>query len=121
MKKLLIIVLLFSTINGIAQSGTNYQRDSVALSDSFQTRVRVATISASKDILAAPAQPTYLISYCQLIISSPEGRNGWLSAMSYAVASSPAISLDCTDSDIQFTVNANIDKYAKAYFQIPTN
>ena len=118
MKKLFILILLFSCINGIAQSGTNYQRDSVALSDTFQTRVRVATISAAKDILAATGQAEYLLKYCELIISAPEGKNGWLEAMSYGVASTPAITLDCTDSDIQFTVNANIDKYAKAYFQI---
>ncbi len=118
MKKLLIIVFLFSAINGIAQ--TDYQRDSMALSPPFQQRVRIASISAAKDILAAQGQALYLIQYCQLIISSPEGESGWLPALSYAVASSPAIGFDPTDNDIQFTINANIDKYAKAYFQITT-
>lgn len=116
MKKLLIIVLIFSAINGIAQ--TNYERDSLASSSPFQQRVKISSISAAKDILAAQGQEVYLINYCQLIISDPNGQAGWLSALSYAVASAPAINFESTDSDIQFTVNANIDKYAKAYYRV---
>lgn len=117
MKKLLIILFIFSAINGVAQS--NYERDSMALSDDFQQRVRISSISAAKDILAAQGQETYLLNYCQLVISSPFGsEGGWLGALSYAVATSPAINFESSDSDIQFTVNANIDKYAKAYYRV---
>lgn len=118
MKKLLIIVFLFAAINGIAQ--TNYDRDTLAQSSDFQQRVRISTVSAAKAILAAVGQETYLINYCQLIVSSPFGQEGgWLNAMSYAVATGDGNSLTYTDSDIQFTVNSNIDKYAKAYYRIP--
>jgi hypothetical protein len=118
MKKLLILLFLFTAFK--ANSQTNYQRDSMALDPIFQTRVRVSTISASKDILAATGQPIYLFNYCQLIISDPTGKQGWLPAMSYGVASAPAINFNSTDSDIQFTVNSNISHYAQAYFQITT-
>jgi hypothetical protein len=116
MKKLIILFFLFTAFK--VQSQTNYQRDSMALNDSFQTRVRVATISASKDILAAQGQAVELIKYCELIISDPEGNHGWLSSVSYGVATAPGITLTATDSDIQFTVNSILPSYAKAYFQV---
>lgn len=116
MKQILLIVLLFSAINGIAQN--NYQRDSLAQDGAFQQRVRIASLSASKDLLADPQQPVYVTNYCQLIVSYPFGDGGWLNAMSYGVASSPGITLEATDSDIQFTVNSIIVNYAKAYYKI---
>jgi hypothetical protein len=117
MKKVLFLILIL--IAGISVNAqTNYQRDSMAQNSNWQQRIRISSIGAAKDILAAQGQVTYLINYCQLIVSYPFGEGGWLNAMSYAVASSPAITLEATDSDIQFTVNANIDKYAKAYYKI---
>lgn len=117
MKKIiLLIVLAFSAIAGFSQ--TNYQRDSLAQDGLFQQRVRMASISASKDLLADPQQPSYVTNYCQLIVSYPFGEGGWLNAMSYGVASAPGITLEATDSDIQFTVNSIIVNYAKAYYKI---
>lgn len=118
MKKLLILILLVT--GGIAaQAQTNYERDSLAQDGSFQQRVRISSISASKDLLADPQQPVYVINYAQLIVSSPFGHEGnWLDAMSYGVASAPAINSGSTDNDIQFTVNSIIVNYAKAYYRI---
>jgi hypothetical protein len=116
MKQLLFILLITSAgIAGKAQ--TNYERDSVALSSAFQTRVRISSIAAAKDVLANTGQAQYLVNYCQIIISNPFGE-GWLDALSYAVASAPAITLEATDSDIQFTINSNLEKYAAAYYKI---
>lgn len=118
MKKLLFLILIISS--GIAaQAQTNYERDTLAQNDNFQQRVRMSSISAAKDLLADPQQPNYVVNYCQLIVSSPFGSEGsWLDAMSYGVASAPAINSSSTDSDIQFTVNSIIVNYAKAYYRI---
>lgn len=112
MKKLLIIVLLFSAINGIAQNSL-YTKDTLAVNQVFRQRVKSATIIAANQLAADTTQKSYLLTYCNQIINNPDG--GWISAMSYQVVSNPAITYNSSDGDIQFTVNSNMDKCARAF------
>lgn len=115
MKKLLIISLLFGAIKSEAQK-TLYDQDTLAVNQVFRQRVKSATINAANQVAADTSQPKYLLQYSNQIITNPDG--GWISGMTYQVVANPAITYSSTDSDIQFTVNSNMDKCARAYLGI---
>lgn len=115
MKKLLFISILFFATFAKSQSlETAYN---LAQNDTFQTRVKMATLKASNDILSGADRTQWLINYAQLIVTSPTG-NGWINAVSFGVTTNVAISRESSDGDIQFTVNSIFNKYAKAYYRI---
>ena len=115
MKKLLFISILFFATFAKSQSlETAYN---LAQNDTFQTRVKMATLKASNDILAGADRTQWLINYAQLIVTSPTG-SGWINAISFGVTTNVAITDKSSDGDIQFTVNSIFTKYAKAYYKI---
>lgn len=113
-------ILLFSVIcislASFCQS-TASERDSVANTSAFQTKVKIKTLSAANDLLADPLQADYTKRYAQLIITQPDG-SGWLTAISYGVMNNIAINYNSSEGDIQFTVNSIFVKYAKAYYRV---
>lgn len=112
MKKLLIIVLIFSAIDGIAQSSL-YTKDTLAVNQVFRQRVKSATIIAANQISASVSEPSWNYSLANEVIKNPDG--GWISSMTYQVVANPAISYESSDGDIQFTVNSNFEKVAKSW------
>ena len=116
MKNFLITILMMLSFSAIAQTDP-IERDSCANTVDFQTKVKIASLSAANDLLADTAQADYTIKYAQLIVTNPQG--GWVVSMSYGVMSNPAINCGSSQSDIQFTVNSIFVKYAAAYYQIP--
>ena len=115
MKKILILILLFAAIKSEAQTSL-YDKDTLAVNPVFRQRVKSAGIIAANNLAADTTQAAYLLSYCNQIITNPDG--GWISALTYQVVSNPAITYNSTDNDIQFTVNSNMDKCARAYGNI---
>ena len=111
MKKLLLIVLLFMAIDGIAQT-TLYTKDTLAVNAVFRQRVKSATILAANQLAADTSQPVYILSYANKIISKPDA--DWIGAMVYQVVANPVITYESSDNDIQFAVNSNFDKCARA-------
>lgn len=111
MKQLLVILLLFMTVDGISQN-TLYTKDTLANNAIFRVRVKSATIIAANNIAADTSQKDYTLSFANKVISNPDG--GWINAMTYQVVANPAITYGSSDGDIQFTVNSNFDKVAKA-------
>ncbi|MEO7048947.1 MAG: hypothetical protein ABI091_26830 [Ferruginibacter sp.] len=111
-----VIILIILATSCFAQTSAN-DRDSVANSLEFKTKVKLRVLSAANDLLADTTQHSYTINYAQLIVSDPSGV-GWLTALSYGVMNNPAINYDSSDGDIQFTVNSIFVKYAKAYYRI---
>jgi len=83
----------------------------------FQMKVKAAGTKAASDTLASQTADKWLINYSQLIINNPTGQ-GWVSAMSHIVTSNVAINEQSTDADIEYTVNSNFVKLAKAYYFI---
>lgn len=112
MKKLLIIVLIFSAIDGISQSSL-YTKDTLAINQVFRQRVKSATIIAANQIAASTTDSVWNYTLANEIIKNPDG--GWISSMTYQVVANPAISYESSDGDIQFTVNANFEKVAKSW------
>jgi len=96
---------------------TPAERDALANNPDFQIRVKMPTLKAANDLLAAVDQPTYVTQYAQMIVTEPNG-GGWLSAMTYGVLTNPVINEDSSDEEIQFTVNSIFNKYAKAYYRV---
>jgi len=115
MKKILFIVLLFLAFKSQAQTDL-LTKDTLANNENFKTRVRSATVIAANQIAADVAQPYYSLQYANLIISNPNG--GWIDGMTHQVVSNPVIDYNSPDDAIQFTVNSNFDKVAKAQFNI---
>ena len=111
MKKVLLIVLLFIAFDGIAQNSL-YTKDTLAVNAVFRQRVKSATIIAANQLAADTTQPVYVLSYANKIISKPDA--DWIGSMVYQVVSNPAITYESSDGDIQFTVNSNFDKCARA-------
>lgn len=117
MKQLLLIVLLFMTAGALNAQNSLYTKDTLANNAVFRQRVKSATLIAANQLAADTTQPTYIYNYVNEIIDNPDG--GWISAMTYQVVSNPAISYESNDGDIQFTVNSNIDKCARAFGNVP--
>jgi hypothetical protein len=115
MKKFLVLILLFAAIKSEAQNSL-YTKDTLAVNPVFRQRVKSATIIAANQLAADTSQVSYLLSYCNQIIVNPDG--GWISTMTYQVTSNPVINYDSPDDAIQFTVNSNMDKCARAYGNI---
>lgn len=113
MKKLLIIVLLFVTIDGIAQS-TLYTKDTLAVNQVFRQRVKSATIVAANQIATDTTQASWTLQFANEVIKNPDG--GWIAAITYQVVANPVISYESSDNDIQFAVNSNFEKVARSYF-----
>lgn len=111
---ILIITLLFATFAKAQSLETAYN---LAQNDTFQTKVKMATLKAANDILAGNDRTQWLINYAQLIITTPTG-SGWINAVSFGVTANVAINKDSSDGDIQFTVNSVFSKYAQAYYRI---
>jgi len=92
MKKVLILILLFAAIKSEAQSSL-FTKDTLAVNPVFRQRVKSATIIAANQLAAD---------------------GGWISSMTYQVTSNPVITYDSPDDAIQFTVNSNMEKCARA-------
>ncbi len=112
MKKVIFsIAISLISIVSIAQTSL-FTKDTLAVNQVFRQRVKSATIIAANNLAADTSQPSYILSYANKIITNPDG--GWISSITYQVVANPAITYNSTDSDIQFTVNSNFDKCAKA-------
>jgi len=92
------------------------ERNELAQNTEFRDKVKIAANIAANDLLADPQQPLRVRQYAGMVVSNADG-NEWLSAISYGVVANPAISAESTDSDIQFTVNSIMVKYAYAYYR----
>ena len=114
MKKLITVIAILISVGASAQT-TSIQRDSVAQTTSFKTKVKIASHKAANDLLADTTITATVRRYAQMIISEPEG--GWLIALSYGCMTNPAVNYDSSDGDIQFTINSIFVKYAKAYYR----
>jgi hypothetical protein len=115
MRTILLITLLFAFLAGNSQS-TSKERDSVAQTSAFQSKVKLQTHIAASNILADPQQPARVRQYAQMIITEPQGGN-WLQSMSFIVMTNPAINWNSSDNDVLFAVNSNFSKMALAYYR----
>jgi len=79
----------------------------------FRQKVRTATIISANQIAAAIDQPTWNYTFANEVIKNPNG--GWIDSMVFQVVANPAITAESPDGDIQFTVNSNFEKVAKAW------
>jgi menaquinone-dependent protoporphyrinogen IX oxidase len=79
----------------------------------FKNKTRTATIIAANQISADGSQPSWSLIYANEVIRNPNG--GWIDGMTFQVVANPAITEGSSDSDIQFTVNSNFEKVAKAF------
>lgn len=113
MKKILTILALFIAFQASAQL---YTEDTLANNAVFNQRVKSATVNAANQIAADTTQPDYVYKYANTIIASPNA--GWLPGMTYQVVSNPAINYNSSDGDIQFTVNSNFEKCARAFSNV---
>lgn len=114
MKNILIVLCLSISVMSLGQSSSR-ERDSVAQTEPFRVKVKMATHKAANNILADPGQFTRIRQYAQVIISDPNGL--WVSAHAYGCMTNPAINHDSSDGDIEFTVNSLFSKFAYAYFR----
>lgn len=113
MKKLLIIVLLFGAIDGIAQNSyqerINYSRDTT-----LRNKVKAATYDASGNVIADTSAASRIIKpFANEVYRNPNG--GWLDAMTMAVLTNPVITPESSDQDVQFVVLQEYSKVAKAW------
>lgn len=115
MKKLLLIVLLFGALDGIAQNSL-YTKDTLAVNQVFRQRVKSATIIAANQIATDTTQETWTLQFANEVIKNPDG--GWIAAITYQVVANPAITYESSDGDIQFTVNSNFEKVARSYYGV---
>lgn len=82
---------------------------------SFQLRVRVAVVSAAKDVMGeskgskTDAAFAKRQSFAHVVLSNSAG---YLDRFVWAVVANPAITATSDDSDIQFTVNSVWDDLA---------
>lgn len=106
MKKLLIIVLIFLAIDGIAQ--TSYQeRIAYSKDTGLINKVRVASYNAAQAVIADTSETSRIIMpFANEVYSNPFG--GWIDAMIMGVLTNPVITPASSDNDIQFTVNNGI-------------
>jgi len=116
MKKMFLIITVLFAMNAKAQL-TLTQQYNLAQNDTFQLKVKTATLKAANDILAGVDRSPYLINYAQVVVLNPTG-NDWINSISHGVTTNVAIDENSTDSDIQFTVNSLFVKYAKAYYKV---
>lgn len=116
MKKIFLIITVLFAMNAKAQL-TLTEQYNLAQNDTFQLKVKTATLKAANDILAGVDRSPYLINYAQVVVLNPTG-NDWINSISHGVTTNVAIDENSTDSDIQFTVNSLFVKYAKAYYKI---
>ena len=116
MKQLILTILVLFALSAKAQL-TLTEQYHLAENDTFQLKVKTATLKAANDVLAGVDRSQYLINYAQVVVLNPIG-DGWISSISHGVTTNVAIDGNSTDSDIQFTVNSIFDKYAKAYYKI---
>lgn len=116
MKKIFLIITVLFAMNAKAQL-TLTEQYNLAQNDTFQLKVKTATLKAANDILAGTDRSSYLINYAQVVVLNPTG-NDWINSISHGVTTNVAIDENSTDSDIQFTVNSLFVKYAKAYYKI---
>lgn len=114
MKQGLTAALILITSVCFGQS-TSAERDSVAQTAPFMTKVKMATHKAANALLADPSQATRVRQYAQLIISEPNGP--WVLSLSYGCMTNVAVNSTSTDSDIEFTVNSLFAKFAYAYYR----
>ena len=115
-KKIFLIITVLFAMNAKAQL-TLTEQYNLAQNDTFQLKVKTATLKAANDILAGVDRSPYLINYAQVVVLNPTG-NDWINSISHGVTTNVAIDENSTDSDIQFTVNSLFVKYAKAYYKI---
>lgn len=116
MKKAITFLLIISTLSASAQTDS-HERDSVAQTTAFRTKVKMASHIAANQLLADAGQPATVLKYAQVIISEPDG-SGWLAALSYGCMTNQAINYNSSDGDIQFTINSIFAKYANAYYKV---
>ena len=93
------------------------ETNELAVNQEFKTRVKIATLVAAGQLLAEPTTEDVVRMFAQIVISEVDGLN-WLHSMCFQVVANPAISAESSDSDIQFTVNSNFEKVAKAFYKV---
>jgi type IV secretory pathway component VirB8 len=113
MKNIIIaLIIIFIGFQSHAQVDQK-SRDSVANTNDFQVKVREATLLAANQTLADTSQHTeYILRYSFSLVNDPQGR--WVLAMSYQVLTNPQINYDSPQNDIEFAVNSNFEKMARA-------
>jgi len=79
----------------------------------FKTKIRTATTTAANQIAASTTEESWNYAYANEVIKNPNG--GWVDAMAFQVVANPVITIDSPDGDIQFAVNSNFEKCAKAF------
>lgn len=106
MKKLLFILLVFSAVNGIAQ--TSYQsRIAIAHDTGFVAKVRMAAYIAAQNIIADTSAASRILKpFANEIYRNPFG--GWIDVVTMGVLTNPVINASSSDGDIQYTINNGI-------------
>jgi hypothetical protein len=118
MKKLITIIALLFTIQSMAQNSL-FSKDTLAQNSVFRQRVKSASVIAANQIAADTSKAVYIQQYSNILVGTPDAN--WLSGMTYQVVSNPSITYESSDNDIQYAVNSNYDKCAKAYFNVTTS
>lgn len=113
MKKIIFLILLIFSAGIVKAQKTLYEQDTLAANPVFRQRVKSATINAANQISADLNQPSWSLTYANEIIKNPDG--GWIAGMTFQVVANPVIDYNSPDDAIQFTVNSNFEKVAKAY------
>lgn len=75
----------------------------------FVARVQQAGVTAAIALMNDPATPLRVANYCSSLLNNPYGmaRN-----LAFGVAANGAITLESSDSDLQWTVNSVLWAYA---------
>lgn len=114
-KTIAVLIFAFFAATSFAQT-SSAERDSVAQTQPFQKKVKMATLKAANNLLADPGTDTRVRQYAQKVISEPQGTD-WLTALSYGCMTNVAVNGNSSDGDIEFTVNSLFVKYAYAYYR----
>lgn len=113
MKKITFLIVLIFLAGVVKAQKSLYAQDTLAANPVFKQRVKSATINAANQIAADLDQPYWSLQYANEIIKNPDG--GWISGMTFQVVANPVIEYTSPDDAIQFTVNSNFEKVAKAF------
>ena len=115
MKKLLVIIFLATSFSSFAQLSA-VEKDSIATSADYQSKVKLQVISKATNMLADTTQPNYVMWYAQKIVSEPSSSD-WLSVFSYGAINNSIVS-SSTDTAVYNVVSNLFIRYAKAYYRI---
>ena len=96
---------------------TYKERADLAANNDFRGKVNTAAIIRAGELLKDDfvPEPEFIVQKYSSHISNNTG-GSWLNTMVLHVVGSPGITLDPTDSDIQYTVNDIFTKLAKSHY-----